>query len=160
GSTEIWTPGKATGEAVEDGYVEYRTIDIERDGSACPHMCAYRFTGREGAAAAALVLTEQSGDGWEVRLPEQNAPRIYREYPLRGSGFVPVNFVLDGKFDPDQERVRLLMSDEDKGLLEDAFAAGVVAGKYAFSEGWERAHLLARADAPKATFDPTNVEEQ
>ena len=77
--------------------------------------------------------------------PEQGAPKIYREYPLRGSGFVPLNFVFDGKFDPDQERIKLLMSDEDKGLLEDAFAAGVVAVKYAFAEGWEDAHLLARA---------------
>ena len=51
------------------------------------------------------------------------------------------------------------MSDEDKGLLEDAFAAGVVAVKYAFAEGWEDAHLLARAGTPAATFDPTNVEE-
>jgi hypothetical protein len=36
----------------------------------------------------------------------------------------------------------------------------VVAAKYAFSERWEDAHLLARASAPKATFDPTNAEEK
>lgn len=41
---------------------------------------------------------------------------------MRASGFVPVNFVVDGKFDPDQERIKLLMSDEDKELLEDASA--------------------------------------
>jgi hypothetical protein len=68
--------------------------------------------------------------------------------------------VFDGKFDPDQERIKLLMSDDDKALLEDAFAAGVIAVRYAFSEGWERAHLLARARTPQATFDPTNAEER
>src|SRR5262249_33131801 len=65
-----------------------------------------------------------------------------------------------GKFDPDQERIKLLMSDEDKELLESAFAAGAVAAKYAFGEGWADAHLLARASPPKATFDPTNAEEK
>ena len=72
---------------------------------------------------------------------------------------MPVNFVLDGKFNTDQERIKLLMSDEDMKLLGNAFAAGVVAAKYAFREGWENAHLLAWASAPNATFDPTNAEE-
>ena len=79
---------------------------------------------------------------------------------MRGSGFVPINFVFDGKFDPDQERIRLLMSDDDKALLESAFAAGIVAVKYAFSKGWEDAHLLARSSTPKAAFDPANAEEK
>jgi hypothetical protein len=160
GSTEIWTPGEVVEVAIEDGYVRYRTIDVEADGSAHPQVCVHRFSTGENSAAAALVLVEESQDGWEVLLPEHEAPRIYREYPLRGSGFVPVNFIFDGKFDPDQERIKLLMSDEDKELLEQGFAAGVVAVKYAFSEGWEDAHLLACASTPKATFDPTNTEEK
>ena len=159
-TNEVWTPGQIVEEAVEDGYVQYRTIDVERDGNAYPQMYVYRFMTEESSSAAALVLIEEREDGWEVLLPEDEAPKIYREYPLRGSAFVPTNLVFDGKFDPDQERIRLLMSDEDKELLEDAFAAGVVAAKYAFSKGWEGAHLLARASTPTAVFDPTNVEEK
>jgi hypothetical protein len=34
GSTEIWTPGDVVSQALEDGCVAYRTIDVERDGSA------------------------------------------------------------------------------------------------------------------------------
>jgi hypothetical protein len=160
GSTDTWSPGEVIEEAVEDGYVQYRTIDVVRGGDEYLPIRVYRFMTAENSAAAALVLVEESGDGWEVLLPESEAPKVYREYPLRGSGFVPTNFVFDGKFDPDQERIRLLMSDEDKGLLEDAIAAGVVAAKYAFSEGWEGAYHLARASTPKTTFDPTNVEEK
>jgi hypothetical protein len=160
GSKEIWSPAEVVEEAVEGGYVQHRTIDVVRGGDEYLPIRVYRFMTAENSAAAALVLVGQSGDGWEVLLPEDDAPKIYREYPLRGSGFVPTNFVFDGKFDPDQERVRLLMSDEDKELLEDAFAAGVVAAKYAFAEKWGDAHLLARASTPKATFDPTNVEEK
>jgi hypothetical protein len=160
GSTEIWSPGEVVEEAVEDGYVQYRTIDVVRGGDEYLPVRVYRFMTAENSAAAALVLVEESSDGWEVLLPEDDAPKIYREYPVRGSGFVPTNFVFDGKFDPDQERIRLLMSEEDKKLLEDAFAAGVVAAKYAFSKGWEDAHHLARASTPKTTFDLTNVEEK
>ena len=160
GSTEVWTPGEVIEEILDDGYAQYRTIEVERDGTAYASRRVYRFTTAEDSAPAALVLMEKSEDGWEVLLPEDEAPRIYREYPLRGSGFVPVNFVFDGKFDPDQERIKLLMSDEDKALLEDAFAAGVIAVKYAFSEGWNDAHLLARASMPTTAFDPTNAERK
>jgi hypothetical protein len=160
GSTEIWTPGEVVEEALADGHVMHRTIDVERDGDAYSQICVYRFATAEDSTAAALVLVEESADGWGVFVPDEEAPRIYREYPLRGSAFVPVNLVFDGKFDPDQERLKLLMSDEDKELLEDAFAAGVVAAKYAFSKNWKGAHLLARASAPQTTFDPTNAEEK
>lgn len=160
GSTEVWTPSEIIEEILEDGFAQHRTIEVERDGNACASRRVYRFAKAEDSAAAALVLIEESEDGWEVLLPEDEAPRVYREYPLRGSSFVPVNFVFDGKFDPDQERNKLLMSDEDKALLEDAFAAGVIAVKHAFGEGWIDAHLLALASTPTTAFDPTNAEEK
>jgi hypothetical protein len=103
GSAEIWSPGEVVEEAVEDGHVQYRTIDVVRVGDECLSMRVYRFMTAENSAAAALALVVESGDGWEVLLPEDEEPKIYREYPLRGSGFVPTNFVFDGKFDPDQE---------------------------------------------------------
>ena len=96
GSTETWTPGDVVSEAVEDGHVVHRTIYVERDGTAQPQLCAYCFRKSEDSVSAALVLVEESDDGWEVLLPEQGAPKIYREYPLRGSGFVPLNLVFDG----------------------------------------------------------------
>jgi len=102
GGTETWFPGEVVEEALEDGYVQYRTINLVRDGDEFLPMRVYRFMTAEDSTAAALVLVEESGDGWEVLLPENEEPKIYREYPLRGSGFVPTNFVFDGKFDPDQ----------------------------------------------------------
>jgi hypothetical protein len=147
-------------EPVEGGYLGYRTIDVERDRISSPKMRVYRFTTAEESGAAALVLTKESEDGQKVLLPDDEAPRIYREYPLGGSGFVPINFVFDGKFDPSQERIKLLMSNEDKDLLEDAFAAGRVGAKHALSEGWKDAYLLVRASKPKTAFDPTNEKEK
>lgn len=160
GTVESWAPGNIVGASLESGYVEHRTVRIERDGVPVAHLSAYRFMVEEGASAAAVVLVEELEDGRTIRLPDSNTPRIYREYPLRGSGFVPINFILDGKFEPDQERLRLLMTDGDKALLTDALVAAAAAVKYAFNEGWKRAHLLAYAAAPQSAFDTTNVEER
>ena len=44
-------------------------------------------------------------------------------------------------------------------LLEEAFAAAVVAVKYAFANGWEDAHILAQACAPTRGFDTENAAE-
>lgn len=84
---------------------------------------------------------------------------MFREYPLRSSGFLPFNFVLDGKFDPDQERGGLLMSPNDKHLLEQAFSAGIIAVQYAIKKKWRDAHWLAYAACPKSGFDTTNTKE-
>lgn len=160
GAVDSWTPGNLVGAPIEDAYVEHRTIRIEQDGILLRELTAYRFMTGIGANSAAVVLVEQLGDGWTIRLPDSNSSRIYREYPLRGSGFLPINFILDGKFEPDQERLGLLMTDGDKALLADALSAATAAVKYAFDEGWKRAHLLAHAAAPQSAFDTTNAEEK
>lgn len=160
GAIEIWTPGPVERKSVENGQVEYRAIRVERDGALLPSLIAHRFTHDARPTAAALVLAEESEGQQRIRVPEAQAPRIYREYPLRGSGFLPINFVLDGKFDPDQERIKLSMGDDDRGLLEIAFDAAVVAVKHAAGEKWLDAHLLAWAEKPVGTFDPTDAVEK
>jgi hypothetical protein len=158
-TAEIWMPGRVVRTSIEGGTVEHRAIEIERDGIQTSRMFIYRFMSSESTTAGALVLVEQFENRWQVRLPDQDTPRIYREYPLRGSGFLPINFILDGRFDPDQERIKLSMSEGDKRLLENAFTAAVMSVKYAFKEQWINAHLLARAHAPSSGFDPTNATE-
>lgn len=156
--TEVWTPGETVRESFESGFVEHRVLRVERNGRSLPEMRIFRFLMQEETSAA-LVLLEKSEERWKVVLPEPNTPRVYREYPIRGSGFLPAGFVLDGKFEPDQERSRLLMGDGDKKLLEEAFAACLLSVKYAFSRDWIAAHLLARVSDPRAAFDPTDANE-
>jgi hypothetical protein len=160
GAREVWIPGDLIRQLAEGVHIEYRPIQVQRDGVTLTHLRAYRSIKKDDAKAAALLLVEQAGSEWRVRLPENEAPKIYREYPLRGSGFVPINFIFDGKFDPDQERTKLLMTDGDKALLEDAFAAAVRATEYAIGEKWIHAHLLARASAPAEIFEPANTGER
>jgi hypothetical protein len=161
GNAEVWIPGHVVQEKYDATIVEHRSIRREQDGLVLPELHIYRFiSDDEAAASSALVLIEQDKDRWRVRLPEQGAPRVYREYPLRGSGFVPINFLLDGKFEPDQERAALLMGEGDKTLLIDAFDTAVVAVKYAIGERWKDAHMLARAFISQSAFDSTNADER
>ena len=158
--SETWEPSEAEQMAIENGYLERRVISVT--GSEFPQreFCVYRFAAAPGASAVALVLVEQTPNGFRVCLPERDAPRVFREYPLRSSGFVPVNFILDGKFDPDQERSCLLMSPNDRTLLEQALSAAVVGVQYAIGQKWRDAHWLARTWLPTTAFDTTSAEEK
>ena len=157
---EVWIPAEVTAQALDGGYVEERSLAVHQNGTDLPEVRIFRFMTSERGAASALVLVKRTSDGWKVVPPAQSACRVYREYPLSGSGFLPTNFILDGKFEPDQERSRLLMGDEDENLLEEAFGAAVLAVTYAFANKWEDAHLLAEAYAPARGFDTANVVEK
>lgn len=160
GTIEVWTPGDVVCHPVEGGHVEQRLLCVQRNGTELPEMRIFRVTTQAGAAASALVLVENAQDTWSVRLPDPETPRVYREYPLRGSGFLPINLILDGRLDPDQERSRPLMSDKDRDILQEALAAALVAVRYACAEKWENAHMLARARKPAAAFDPSDSAEK
>lgn len=156
-SIEVWIPGEPTaGRAVQGGFVESRPIVV--DSPERRELSVHRFTA-EGGVASAVVLIEQTAEGQTVCRPLPGAPRVFREYPLRSSGFLPVCFVLDGKFEVDQERNVLLMSELDKPLLQEALAAGVVAVRYATEQGWNGAHWLAETRLPVGGFRRENAAE-
>ena len=157
---ETWEPTEPMVQSLDDYYVESRTLKVQRDGSAPQVIRVFRFSISEQGLASAIVIVEQTGNGWKIVHPGENSPRIYKEYPLSGSGFLPTNFILDGKFDPDQERNRLLMSDKDKELVAEAFGAAVVAVKFAFDNKWEDAHLLAKVCKPSGSFDAADTKEK
>ena len=159
GVAETWEASQIDQRVIDGAYMECRTITVAGQDLPTREIRVFRFAVAKDASAAALVLVEQTASGPKVKLPDSDAPRVFREYPLRSSGFLPVNFVFDGKFDPDQERGGLLMNTNDKGLLEQAFAAGIVAVQYAIAQKWQGAHWLARAACPSSGFDTTNVEE-
>ena len=157
---QTWQPSAPHQVDIEDGYAEYRAIAVTGADLPRRELRVYRFAKAQDATAVALVVTEQTSNGLRVCLPERDAPRVFREYPLRSSGFVPVNFILDGKFDPDQERSGLLMSPNDKNLIEEALSAAVVTAKYGVDHEWTDAHWLAHASCPSAGFNATDNEEK
>lgn len=156
-TNEVWSAGEVHESALESGTVMYREIHVERNGIGQPELRIYRFA--TATASAAIVLLESGENGWTIVAPKAGTPRIYREYPLRGSAFLPVNFVLDGKFDPDQERNRLLMNDGDKCLISSALDACALAAQHALQSQWRNPHRLARAARPAVGFDASNQDE-
>ena len=157
---EVWYASHVEKTTIDGGYIECRSITVNEKQSPERHLRVYRFTTVPDSSAGALVLAERNQWGQTVCLPESDGPRVFREYPLRSSGFIPINFILDGKFDPDQERSGLLMSANDKTLLEQALQAAVAAVQYAIGQKWKDAHLLARASLPSTGFDATNTDEK
>ena len=160
GEGEIWDPSVVVQKVIDGGYLEYRAITVSRDTSPTRKLTVYRFTALGDRSAVALVVVEETPQGSRVCLPDPDMPRVYREYPLRSSGFIPVNLILDGKFDPDEERSGLLMSINDRALIEQALSAAVIAVRYAVAAKWKGAHWLARASRPATGFDSTDIEEK
>lgn len=160
GAVESWTPTDVIERDFENSLVEERSLRVQKDDYDLLESRVFRFTKDSQASASTVVLVQRTENGWKVIPPEPNAPRIYREYPLSRSGFLPTNFILDGKFEPDQERSRLLMTNQDKELVSDAFDAAVTAVKYAFANKWEDAHLLVQVFEPTNAFDVSDVEEK
>jgi hypothetical protein len=159
--TEEWKPGPVLSETLSEGTLLYREICVSTPRVAVAReMRVHRFMTRTDAHAAALVLLEKEGQDWRIVIPNAEQPRIYREYPLRGTGYLPINFVLDGKFDPDQERNHLLMSEHDRELIIESINAALQGASKAVSDKRRNAHLLARASAPESGFETTNVEER
>ena len=159
GETETWLPSEDVDQvSIYGGSVTTRAITVE--GKQPRALRVYRFATAPNASAAAIILVEQTPGGPRVCCPGPDAPRVFRDYPIRSSGFLPVNLVLDGKFEVDQERDALLMSDAiDKPLLEDALSAAVVAVRYAINQKWEGAHWLAETMRPRAGFRAESSEE-
>jgi hypothetical protein len=159
GSSETWSSDDLIRKEIEGFIVDERTIHI-RVGEELRTWKIIRISSCDSMTAAALVLTRPADDAWEIVIPKEADPRIYRQYPLRGSGFLPINLVLDGRFEPDQERSKVLMTDSDKQALLKGFDAAVFAVAYAFQQGWTNAHLIARASLPLSSFDPDTPGER
>ncbi|MCY3766795.1 MAG: ATP-binding protein [Gemmatimonadetes bacterium] len=159
GLTETWEPSPVGHKLIDGENLECRTIVVTGQQLPERELQVLRFLAAKDALSAALILVEQTSNGTKVILPDSDAPRVFREYPIRSSGFLPINFIFDGKFDPDQERGRLLMSANDRDLLSQAFSAAEIAVQYSIRQGWRDSHWLARADSPDVGFDAIDAEE-
>jgi hypothetical protein len=160
GEIEEWVPSPPGCEEANGGIVHYRNISVVIGRKPPIDLRVLRFMTRRGAHVAALLLVRKQASGWKIEVPEADRPRIYREYPLRNTGFLPINFILDGKFDPDEERSRLLMTDNDKLLVQESLEAAILGIRRAAEARWQDAHLLARATLPKSAYVSSAADEK
>lgn len=157
---EFWNAAPLMSERTSDGgYCHTRDMVRRGGGQSEAKFRILRFESGEGAKVGCLVLLKENDGGYEVCVPPGDQPKLYREYPVRGSSFLPINTIIDGKFDPDQERWKLLMTDSDQSLLVEGLRAAVVAARTAIQAGWSGAHWLTAAGPPASGFDSTNIKE-
>jgi hypothetical protein len=71
---------------------------------------------------------------------------------VRGSDFLPINLVIDGRLDLPQERDRVLMKDHDKQQLAEALHLIPALAELAIDENWAEGHKLARVGMPERSF--------
>jgi hypothetical protein len=159
GRTEIWSAGSRTEEHENGVDITERLITVS-DEQAPRTYRILRFSLTDSPMAAALILLRPRGDDWELVLAREHDPKVFRQYPLRGSTFLPIGFVLDGQFEPDQERNEVLMKDTDRDALIAGLDAAVHAVDHCCGRGWHDAHLLARASAVTTAFRPNDESEK
>jgi len=161
GSIEEWRPEPSVERPYKKALVLERVLSVSSSTGAEPRrLRVLRFVALPGGSSAALVILAPNGAGWRVVVPDEESPRIYREYPVRGSSFLPIATILDGKYEVDQKRSRVLMSEADKALLDEAFEAAAAAVSFGHDENWSGGHNLARVADPESGFDPSDVNER
>jgi hypothetical protein len=100
------------------------------------------FANAEGRTGALFVVERDEMSGTLRDMPAGLA-RIFRRFPIRGTGHLPIAMVIDGPFDVDQERRSIALAADDKQLIEAALVAVVSAVRVAFLTNVRCAHRLA-----------------
>ena len=96
--------------------------------------------------------------GIGVVLPADDFPRIFVKLPINETNFLPFNVVLDGSFDPKQEREVIAMTPNDCDLISTAMEAFPTLIQYAVKSQWRDAHKLAHLAIPKRTLSGESEE--
>ncbi|MCY3734981.1 MAG: hypothetical protein OXG13_01190 [Gemmatimonadaceae bacterium] len=102
--------------------------------------------------AGVLAVTEERGSRTHLIVPNTEFPRLFVQFPIIETGFLPFNIVLDGKFRAQQERNGILMSRDDKELISTAMSALPGFVRYGVESGWIDAYRLAQLAVPTKTF--------
>ena len=159
GTLQVWDATASETRDCENGLAFDRTIIVkDLDGKLIETYRSIRFQTEQDARSSAVVLLIKSEGGWRVCPPNKTFPRIFRDYPIRGSHFLPLNFVINGKFEVSQERDRVLMTDADEALLSAALGASLIALQLATEEGWQDYHLLVDVSPVSSSFGDNDEE--
>lgn len=155
--SETWRASPLKEQSRANATIARRIVRIEDDGT---EYCAVRVASAGGASAAAVVL-ERSNSGWQLLRMPAELPRVFCRYPIRSTSALRLNVVLDGPFDLDQERRRILFgSDATKAAFRSALAAVVPLADLAWSDRWTGRHLLAKVGRSNGALSDQVVETE
>ena len=126
----------------------FTKVEIDVDGKG---------EGKDVSSGLLVVLEHNDGKENSVILPEPEFPKVFVQFPINETGFLPFNVVLDSRFNPKQERDGIAMNDDDKKLIEGALSALPAVIGYAVDLGWQNSHELAHLAVPKQALAGENA---
>lgn len=123
------------------------------EGDGVPRiLSAVRLRRRHDSLSSLVAVTEDAGERWRLRVLPDGFPRIFCRFPVSASDFLPINAVIDGRFDLRQERDRVLMKESDKEQIAEALGLLPTLVQLALHETWLEGHKLARVGMPDRAF--------
>jgi len=146
-----------TPEAAVDGeffgcHVRERQFAVETDGGNRHVMKVIRARTRADSTSSVIVVLRQSDGHWTADIPSDDAARLFCRFPIRASDFVPINAVIDGRFDLRQERDSVLMKEADQDQIAEALKLLPKVVSLAVDKTWRDGHKLARVGMPDRAF--------
>lgn len=154
GSFERWTPTGARCRPCAGWFVQERIVT--KVGRREVKYRSLRVTDRPDSRSAVLLIAEQTPSGWSTVIPAQDAPRLFRQFPIRPSNFLQTALVIDAPFDVNQERNRIHLNEPNRDRAKAALAAWPAALVFAFEREWSGRHRLAQLGLSKTAFAADN----
>ena len=141
-----------------DGFVLKLTeVTISQD-EITRHLMALRIGSQNAQSALLVVLENCDSNRYRVVLPADDFPRIFVKFPIVETNFLPFNVVLDGSFDPKQERDVIAMTPNDRDLVSTAMEAFPALIQHAVKSQWRDAHKLAHLAIPERVLSGESEE--
>lgn len=133
-------------------HLRVRRFTITESDSEPRTLATVRLRQEHDALSSLVAVAEQAGERWLLRVPPDGFPRIFCRFPVRASDFLPINAVIDGRFDLRQERDRVLMKESDKEQITESLGLLPTLVQFALHETWGDGYKLARVGMPDRAF--------
>ncbi len=133
-------------------HLRVRRFTITEGNGVPKTLSALRIRRERGALSSLVAVVELVGERWHLRVPPDGFPKIFYRFPVRASDFLPINAIIDGRFDLRQERDRVLMKESDKEQITEALGLLPALVQFALHEQWVDGHRLARVGMPDRAF--------
>ena len=156
GNVMHFEPGTIT-ESEKEGLAVKMTEVTISESENTTELIAVCVGRKESQSALVMVLKNCGGSQYEVLLQDKEFSRLFVRFPIAGTGFLPFNVALDGRFTPEQERDGIEMNDSDKVLITAAISSLPTLVQYAMELGWRNAHKLAQLAVPERTISGESI---
>ena len=159
GDVETWKVINRARNVDEGMQVLEHEVQCTRGGSLVLYR-VFRLVPPSHPGCGLVVVLNKEEQGWRLAKPNVESPKIFGRLPVRLSTFLAINCVVDGRFDVQEERDRIAMSDTDKKLLSAALALLPLAVSKGVKERWESAHLLGCVGKITSAFSENTTEAE